>query len=129
MFAQGCKFNGPSDKTLLCDNECLTWELVSCESNVDALENDNENQALIRFCDSGKGVIFQDDQQFVIKWKMAEVLGKKNLCWTDATDFNYCYDLELLSKNKLVLLKDNKKEDGYKKRVVCTYKPLEKGSY
>lgn len=122
---QACKFNGPDELTLLTNGTCLEWELVSCESNVEALNSNDNSNVLMRFCESGKGVITENDNAIVISWHFEKKQTKNKLCWTDNSGEQYCYDVELLTKTKMVLVKDNKKTDDYKKRVVCTYKPLE----
>jgi len=126
VFSQACKFGKPSDTFLLTDGGCLEWSLVSCESNLEALQNEENNAVVIRLCESGKGLIKGEAEYILIDWKIENVVDNKSLCWIDGIGDEYCYTIQLLTNNKLVLYKDNDLESGYKKRVVCTYKPLER---
>lgn len=125
VLCQACKFGKPSDMLLLTDGNCMEWSLVSCESNLEALQSEENNAVVIRLCESGKGLIKGETESIVIDWEINTIDGSKNLCWKDVIGGEYCYTIQLLTNNKLVLYKDNDQEKGYKKRVVCTYKPLE----
>lgn len=125
VFCFGCKFQPPSSTTLLTNDGCLQWQLVSCDSNVDALNSDIESSSMLTLCNSGKGFLMQGDNMLVnITWNIQTEDSISKLCWTDYSKQEYCYQVSFLNTDKLVLFKENNQKEGYEKRVICTYKPL-----
>lgn len=127
LVLSACKFSSVSKKTLLTNDDCFEWKLIGCNSNIENLNSADKDLSIL-FCEDGTGIIINDGERNSIRWNLSldNVIEDKtqndSLCWTN-NGYNYCYQIQLLNANKLVLTKDNSKTDGYEKRVVCTYKP------